>query len=405
MIFLLRKEENCNLENKYLNLLDLILKNAENANFKGFNKHDALLSPIIHFLMGWSKITRLIAIQIVMRFPFNIRRLCGVPKSRNAKGLGLFAQSYLNVYKVSGNEKYLKKAEDLLDVLIEAADRSYNGYSWGYQYPWQDVGFFAKAGLSNRVVTCWVGFSFAEAYQLTKENKYRKVVNRISAFLLNAPNRIVDNSEELCFSYVPDKKVDWAVMDVSALTAKMLLLADQCNSESDLKEDAARCMKYIINRQTSYGAWYYTDPPKDSHITHDNYHTGIILDCIYDYMKLSGNWCYEKEYKKGLDYYKKELFTDEGAPKWMNNKQYPYDIHGAAQGIISFSKAAEKYPEYIGSAEKVLIWTMENMFNKKNYNFYYQKGRFITKKFNLLRWCNGWMSYAISFYLLRRETC
>jgi hypothetical protein len=34
-------------------------------------------------------------------------------------------------------------------------------------------------------------------------------------------------------------------------------------------------------------------------------------------------------------------------------------------------------------------------YNKKGY-FYYQKKRFYTKRFTLMRWCNGWMSRALS---------
>lgn len=380
-----------------------LLKNADEDKYYGFNKHDALLSPFLKGILGWSKITRLIGIQFVMRFPINIRKVLGVPKSRNSKGVALFAHSYLYLYKLTDEQKYLDKATELFDILIENASRIYGGYSWGYQYPWQDAGFYAKKNLSNRVVTCWVGFAFSEMYLITKSEKYRDVITGIVKFLLNAPNKIVDNEKELCFSYVPDKRINWAVMDVSALTAKMLILSIKCGCPIDVQNDAARCMNYIINRQTEYGAWFYTDPPGDSHITHDNYHSGIILDTIYDYMKETGNWHYESQYKKGLEYYLENLFTRDGAPKWMNNKEYPYDIHGAAQGIITFSKASERYEEYLEEAEKILSWTNKNMLNRNMNSFYYQKGRLLTKRFTLLRWCNGWMSFAISSFLVRNK--
>lgn len=220
-------------------------------------------------------------------------------------------------------------------------------------------------------------------------------------FLRDAPNKIIDTDDELCLSYVPDKSVNWAVMDVSALAGKMFALTGAAAGDASLINDAKRCIQYIINRQTDYGAWFYTDPPKESHITHDNYHTGIILDCINDYTNTTKSDEFLDSYKKGLEYYAEHLFLNNGAPKWMNNKAIPFDIHGAAQGIISFTKASERYPEYLKKTELILEWTIKNMYNKKTGTFYYQKGLVFTKRFTLLRWCNGWMSYALSSYLLR----
>ena len=91
-----------------------------------------------------------------------------------------------------------------------------------------------------------------------------------------------------------------------------------------------------------------------------------------------------------MDYYADNLFLHNGAPKWMNNKKYPFDIHGAAQGIITFSKASQRFPNYLKIAERILTWTIDNLYNKKNGQFWHQKTRWFTKKFTLTRWCNAW---------------
>ena len=44
-----------------------------------------------------------------------------------------------------------------------------------------------------------------------------------------------------------------------------------------------RLVRYVVSKQTDEGAWFYAEPPSASHITHDNYHTGFILDAILVY--------------------------------------------------------------------------------------------------------------------------
>ena len=161
-----------------------------------------------------------------------------------------------------------------------------------------------------------------------------------------------------------------------------------------LKNTACRLVTYVVNQQTNEGAWFYTDPPNDSHITHDNYHTGFILDALWRYMKRTNDHHFEEAYNKGLDFYANFLFNDDGSPRWMHDTDFPHDIHGAAQGILTFSRHDTHTP----LVDKIVNWSFENMYSKKG-RFSYQQGKYFTKKFTLLRWCNGWMSYALAEYI------
>ncbi len=388
-----------NSKSNYTIILERLLKACKKEDYYGYNKHDALLSPLLNTIFGWSRLGRLFAIQSVMRFPWNIRPNLLIKKSINPKGIGLIAYSNLIAAKIFKNQNFSEEAEKLLSWLQRNVSKSFPGISWGYQYPWQDIGFFAPTHFSNRVVTCWIGFAFYYAYKFLKKDKYLLVCKDICKFLQESPARIRDTKDELLFSYVPDPSVTWAVIDVSALCAKMFALTGSALGDNSLLEDAQRCVQYLINRQTSYGAWFYTDPPKDSHIIHDNYHTGIVLDCLLTCCAICKDLPVEKVYFKGLRYYSKNLFLSNGAPKWMNNKIYPFDIHGAAQGIITFSQAAVKYPEYYNQAEQILKWTLNNLYDTFNNQFWYQKNRFYTKRFTLMRWCNAWMAYALASFL------
>jgi rhamnogalacturonyl hydrolase YesR len=385
-----------------LHILKTTLQYSRGRDYAGHNKHDGLNSPILGPILGWAKWPRLVAIQSVMRAPVNIRPLLLVPLTRNPKGIGLFASAWLDLYAVDRREEDFKEAEKLLDWLLENPSRGFKGLSWGYPYPWQDLGFYARRHMPNRVVTCWVGFAFLEAYRQTAELRYRNALPEIAEFLTSEPNILEDSKSMKCFSYVPDHRVTWAVMDVPALMGAYLAEAGVLLERSDYVEEAKRLINWVVDKQTDYGAWFYTHPSEDSPITHDNYHTAIVLDCLDRYRLATGDQSFETAYWEGLEYYRDNLFTHGGAPRWRNDKEYPYDIHGAASGILCFTRAATREPSYWRSAQAVLNWTLEHLHDPRGF-FYYQRTKWFTKRFCLLRWSNAWMCRALAFALRKHK--
>ena len=371
------------------------LSYSRDLDYSGFNKHDGLNSPILNAILGRSRWPRIAAIQMVMRAPVNIRPLFGVPRTRNPKGIGLFANALLDIYATDDRQGDLEEACQLLEWLLSHPATGFKGLSWGYPYPWQDLGFFAPRHFPNRVVTCWIGFAFLEAVRLTGNSTFEQALPEIARFLTEEPNVLQDDDKMKCYSYVPDASVSWAVMDVPALVAAYLAEAAQILQHRPYRDEARRLLNWVVDKQTDYGAWYYTHPPKDSFIKHDNYHTAIILDCLDRYRIAGGDDGFDEAYWRGLRYYRDHLFSEQGAPRWMNDSEYPHDIHAAASAILCFVRAAYRDETYAAWAAKVIDWTLENLYDPDGY-FYYQKSRFFTKRFCLLRWCNGWMSRALA---------
>ncbi|HQC61902.1 MAG TPA: hypothetical protein PLC51_02440, partial [Candidatus Marinimicrobia bacterium] len=72
------------------------------------------------------------------------------------------------------------------------------------------------------------------------------------------------------------------------------------------------------------------------------------------------------------------------------------DVHGSAQGIITFLKAGRFNRQNEEFAYRIAEWAINNMQNKQEGFFYYQKGRFFKKPFTIMHWSNGWMAIAMS---------
>ena len=383
----------------HLDVLDRVLQTARSANYEGYSKHDGLNSPLLAFLGGSSRLTRLAAIQVVTRSPVDIRPLMGVRKARNAKGLSLFARALLARHRMTGSPDDAAQARGLLDWLIDHPAQGFDGLCWGYPYPWQDVGFFAPRDFPNRVVTAHVGQALVDGYETLQDERYLDAANRAVWFLLQAPKTLFEDADRRCVSYVPDENIDWIVMDVSVLAGALAARVGAITGDGDLIREGGRLVRYVVSKQTDEGAWFYADPPSASHITHDNYHTGFILDAIQQYGISAGSDEFDESYRRGIDFYERRLFEPNGAARFMNDRLYPIDIHGCAQGIITFSLQQRHQGTGAEMATRVLNWTLANMWDPATGWFYYQRRRGYRTHIRELRWCQGWMSRALSCYL------
>lgn len=372
-----------------------ILNTAEGQDYSGYSKFDALNSPALHSLSFDNKWLRLFYIQIIKELPVNVRPLLKVRKSRNPKGIALFARALFFLYQESADLKYLEKGESLVRWLIENPSPGYKNLCWGYNFIWQNTIFLQNRHEPNAVVSTFVGEALVHAYRITQNEEYLIAARSVGDFIAQDLPVLHDSVDERAIAYVL-RKVNAVVLNNQVLTGAFLIKLSKHTDERKLMDIARRQINYTVNRRTEYFAWYYSHPKESSPITHDNYHTGGILDGLLEFFEETGDDRYMQDYWKGLDFYQKELFEADGAPRWMHDKKYPHDIHGSAQGIISFKKAARHDQDFLCMAEKIARWTIRNLYREEASDFAYRKGRWMKWNYSLMRWCNAWMARALA---------
>jgi hypothetical protein len=375
--------------------LEAVLRWARAQDYRGYEKHDGLNSPLLRAVFGWARWPRLLAIQAVMRMPVNLRPLLLVRKQLNPKGLALFIRAYLDLHALRGEAAHLEEARRLGAMLLaDASGAGLHGRGWGYHYPWQDLGFYAPPRTPNAVVTAFACDALLRLHEVTREPELLAAVDRAVVFFLNDLPRLRDTPDELCLGYMP-MPMQMRVMDVSALVAVALARHARATGRPEHLPTAARLMRYVARRQTAEGAWFYTDPPEDSPVRIDNYHTGFIVDAVRDYMELTGDASYADAHARGLRFYARHLFNDDGAPRWMSDQDFPHDVHGAAQGIITFAAHRAEFPEL---ADRVAAWSLRHLYSGRGW-FRHQQRRAYRTPYTLMRWCNAWMARALAAWL------
>jgi rhamnogalacturonyl hydrolase YesR len=379
---------------KKKNILIEVLSAAKAQGYSGYSKFDALNSPFLKKLTFNNKWLRFFLIQVIKELPFNIRPILQVEKSRNPKGIALFARAYFFLYQLTGEQVYLEQGEVLLQWLLEHPSTGCQNLCWGYNFIWQSTLFLQDKFEPNAVVSTFVGEALVHGYRLTKKDQYLRAACLVADFIINDLPVLHDTEDERAIAYVL-RKVDAIVLNNQVLTGAFLIKVWKETGNEKLEDIAQRQFNYTINRRTDYHAWYYTYPHGKSHITHDNYHTGGILDGILEYYEETGDDRYMQVYWDGLKYYQQYLFEPNGAPRWMNNKKYPLDIHGAAQGIISFAKAARHDASFMPQAQLIADWTLKHLYREQSQDFVYRQGRYLKWNYSLMRWCNAWMARAL----------
>lgn len=372
-----------------------ILFAAEEQDYSGYSKFDALNSPLLDFLTFNNKWLRLIYTQVVKESPFHIRPFLGVKKSRNPKGIALFARTYFFLYQKTGNHDHLKKAESLTQWLLDNPSPGCSHLCWGYNFVWQSTRFLQDISEPNVIVSLFVGEALIHAYRVTQDQKYLNAGRSVADFLIKDLPVAHDSDEERAITYVL-RKVEGVVVNSQVLTGAFLAKLWRHTGEEQFLQLAKRHINFTVNRRTEYYSWFYTFPRSKSLKTHDNYHTAEIIDGLLEFYEETGDDRYLQVYWKALDFYQNNLFEHDGAPRWMSNKKYPFDIHGSAQGIITFKKAARHDATFLPQVKKATDWAIINLYREETHDFAYRQGRWLKWNYSLMRWCNAWMARALA---------
>ena len=373
--------------------LGKIKEYIEKNNYEGFDPYDGLTSPIFRLpVFRSNKIIRFGAQQFVKRLPINIRPFLFIQKGRNPVTIGLSLQAYSYLYKnndISRNE-YLDKIKFLINELEQMSCKGFSNSCWGYDFDWEARYAKIKANRPTVVATAIITNALFLAYKVVNIKKAKKLVISAAEFVLNDLNIIFEN-DCICFSYSPYDKQK--VFNASIKGARILIQAYSISGNKNYLKYATKAVKFVINNQALNGSWYYSLNKNGNWV--DNYHTGYILDCLYEYQTLSNDHSFNDNLLSGYTFYKNNFITKDGIPKFYHNKIFPIDCTAASQFILTLTKFGD-----FDIAMKVSEWMISNM-QKKNGSFKFRKYKYYSINTSFMRWSNAWMLASFSYLYCR----
>lgn len=363
---------------------------ARENEYAGWDPYDGLESPILPD-SNW--LFRLCSLHAIQKSPFNLRPIVGIPKERNPKGIALFAIASLDCYVTTGNESHLTEAAALLEWLIENSSNEFTQPCWGYNFDWQNGReFFLPAYAPSIVVSVFCGRAFVRYYEVTGDERALDIAREVCRFIRCEINQEWVEGYRV-YAYTPYDS--FVVINANALAASFFVEVASHTTSTELGRRGEELIEFVCTQQASDGAWYYASPPERSRISHDNFHTGFVIESLDRYMAARRpSDGVSRAYDRGLAFYRDALFEPDGAPRFEHDTPYPRDIHAAAQAITTFSRPRAASTEL---ATSVLDWTMANLYDGEGY-FYRRRGRLLTDRTPYIRWSQGWMCRALASY-------
>jgi hypothetical protein len=367
--------------------------------YKGYDPFDGL-SSYLRPLTFYRKFPQQVLQQGVRRNPFNLRPLLGIKPHTSTKGMGFLAGGYLNLFMMTGDKRYEERTRWALDWLIANNSKGYSGYCWGNAFDYISRGSNIPKHAPTVVWSGLIGHEFIEAYRVLKDERYLEVSRSIATHILKDLPRFTEPNG-LVISYVTDAKL--AVHNATLIGARMLAEVYRETGEKELLDIATEAVRYSVKGQLENGAWYYGEDPMYHWI--DNWHTAYDLDSILGYQLCTGNMEFQPALEKGLDFYVKHFFTDEGGPKYYWDRAYKFDIQSASQSIdtLTFFSREWKRPDLLALAERVALWTIKNMQDPDGY-FYLWKNSWFTNRTPTFHWGAATMHHALAHLLRERAS-
>lgn len=376
--------------NAYNSLHQYLLEN----HYKGYEFDDILDSDLIKFITGNNLFFQRVAIQIGRRSLINFRKIIGIRKLNSSKAFGFFVKGYLYCYLATKNSMYLDVAVKHLQWLENNYCNNFSGMSWGNAFDFASRGGYIPKDLPTIVWTAHISSSFDLAYTITKDERYKTVINKIAVFIIENIQRLEDNSG-VCLGYVPGALS--SIHNSNLLGATALLRAWNLTGNDDYLNLAKNAIQWSCVHINPDGGWFYGAEKKYRWI--DNFHTSYVLDCLVASCNIAGEKVVcKKIIDDTYDFWINNFFTQNNIPKYYNNSLYPIDIQCASQAIESLANYSTRQPESIKMALKVAEWTIDNM-QKRNGAFCFRKGRIFKNNLESIHWGQSTMLSALGSLL------
>lgn len=384
---------NC-LDKTFENLFNYVKKN----NYEGIDLFDGLNSRLFKNTIFYkNRYFRLALIQFCKLSPINLRKIFLVPNGFNPKAGALFLLGHLDMLKITDEDLHKTEAQELYKKLRDVLIERQRGIGWGYNFDWQARAFYVPVGTPNVVTSVYVGKALLEYYEVFNDIEAFNLAKQIAEFIIYEMV-IFENEKDLCFRYIPTETAE--VHNANLLAASFLSSIDKFTGLNEFREKIIKSVNFSLSDINEDGSWPYGTKP--FHRWVDNFHTAFNIESlivIRDNLDLQS---LDSAIEKVVKYYLDNMFTDEGLPKYYNNKLYPTDIHVIAESLIVLNKIINSK---ISCDRVKLAYFQQQILNlaksfqdKKGY-FYFQKTKYFWNKTPYIRWGQAWMFFALSNFL------
>jgi hypothetical protein len=364
---------------------------GEARDWRGYDPYDALTSPLAPLLSLGTPLGRRLVTQVVKLSPVNLRPVIGVRPAWNAKAVALVASGYARLSAARHDEPARAQSQRWLEWLVRHHGGDEAGLAWGYDFDVQTRFFRYPRGTPNAIATSFAAQALIDGWELLDEDRWAQFAGKAAHHLRD--RMLIRDRGSAYFRYVATEPA--LVHNANALGCAVLVRAAAATGEAELLEPAADALQTTLRAQRADGSWPYAEGGGGSWV--DNFHTGYVLESLAVCDRaLPG---VRQALRRGLDYWERMLFLDDGTPKYFSHRLWPIDAHCYAQGVETWLAVAPWHPPALARATRLAELLVARMLAPSGY-VHFQRRRLWTSRVPFVRWTTAPAFRALAGLLL-----
>ena len=309
-----------------------------------------------------------------------------------------FAMGFTFLGEATGEQKYLPRAVHFLDELKKSRSPGYKNDCWGYPFHWVTRNGTLKEHTPFITTTPYVFEALLQVNRLTPRAEWREIME---SALRYATDDIKDEpfpgGGRTC-SYMPEG--EYKVVNASAYRAGMLAQAAKFFGRDELLKTALANADFVLAAQNADGSWPYAKDGVRDFV--DHFHTCFVMKGLAKVYFATGEKRILDALKRGVDYYLKNLFGEDGMPRPFSKAPrmtvYKCELYDCAECINLCVLLRQEIPALKKTLETVVGGILQNWV-KPDGSFRSRKLIFGWDNVPMHRWAQSQMVRALAFYL------
>lgn len=332
---------------------------------------------------------RIVLTQLVKRCPLDLRRVLGIPAGLSSVTVANVAAAHALGGFLS-DDIHAARLASSVDLLSTLRLDAYPEPSWGYHWDTQTRVMYYPRTEPNAIATAFAGLALLDAHdRLGDPNALELAAGAAEWFLRRVPR--TRTAGGTFFGYVAGDVTP--IHNANLLACALIARVGARIGRDDMAATAADGVAYTVAHQRPDGAWLYGETPSTNWV--DGFHTGYVLDALRICQQSGVAGDVEDARRRGMDFYRRELFLSDGTPKYYERATYPIDAMSVAQGIQTFALSATEDASCLGQAIIIFEYAMRRMWRGDG-RFLFQRRRLWVNPAAHMRWVQSPTLRALS---------
>ena len=316
-----------------------------------------------------------------------------------------YAMGFAFLFEATGEERYYTRALHFLDILEQTRCPDWEDYCWGYPFHWETLYGTMYSGTPLITTVPYAFEAFQQVYQIDHKPKWRQILRSIAQHTLRDYKDIQTSARASCCSYSPSSPPGQKVVNANAYRAWCLTNAAVEFSDVSYERAAERNLNFVLEAQNPDGSWFYALDGKRSFV--DHFHTCFVMKALSKIELLTGNKDCSGAIERGVEYYVRNLFDQDGIPKPFSRAPritvYRRELYDYAEAINLAVLLRGRFPTLDNYLE-VVLEQIVSKWQRPNGSFRSRQLRFGWDNTPMHRWATSQLFRSLCFVLNTQAT-